>query len=89
MGVIRRTYAYLDKNSFLYLCKALVRRHIEYANQVWASHLRKDIETIENVQCRGTKQIPGFRNLTYEERLKKLDLSTLCYLRKRGYDRNV
>ena len=85
IGVIRITYSYLDKkNSFLYLHKALVRPHIEYAIQVWAPHLRKDIEAIEDVQCKASKQIPGFKNLTYEERLRELDLPTLCYRRNRG-----
>ncbi len=33
MGSIRRTYAYLDDDSFLLLYKAQVRPHLEYANQ--------------------------------------------------------
>ena len=63
MGVTRKTYAYLDKDSFLHLYKVLVRPHIEYGNQVWAPHCINDTETIENVQCRATKLIPGFRDL--------------------------
>ena len=30
MGLIRRSYTYLDKNSFRYLFKALIRPHLEY-----------------------------------------------------------
>ena len=41
MGIIRRTYTYLDERSFLCLYKALVRPHLEYANQVWAPHKAK------------------------------------------------
>lgn len=84
MGVIRRTYAHLDEESFLLLYKALVRPHLEYANQVWAPHLKKDINAIENVQRRATKRIPGFRDLSYQERLKHLNLPTLGYRRLRG-----
>ena len=36
----------------------------------------KDIEAIENVQKRATRQVPGMKGLTYEERLKKLNLFT-------------
>ena len=84
MGLIRRAYTYLDEENFLLLYKALVRPHIEYANQVWAPHLKKHIVEIENVQRRAAKLIPGFKNLTYEERLKRLNLPTLAYRRLRG-----
>ena len=39
---------------------------------------------IENVQCRSTKLIPGFKALSYEERLQKFKLPTLKYPRLRG-----
>ena len=39
---------------------------------------------IENVQRRSTKLIPGFKTLSYEERLQKLKLPTLKYRRLRG-----
>ena len=47
-------------------------------------HLIKDIETIENVQRRATNLIPGFRDLSYEGRLRVLNLPTLCFRRLRG-----
>ena len=42
------------------------------------------ITAIENVQRRATKLIPNMKNLTYEQRLKKLNLPTLTYRRLRG-----
>ena len=84
MGTIRRTYEYLDESSFLLLYKALVRPHLEYANQVWAPSLKKQETEIENVQRRATKLLPGFNELSYEERLQKLQLPTLKYRRIRG-----
>ena len=84
MGLIRRTCAYLDEESFLLLYKGLVRPHLEYANQVWAPYLKKDITALENVQRRATKQIPGFKDLSYENRLRRLKLPTLKYRRIRG-----
>ena len=44
----------------------------------------KHVEAIESVQRRATKQIPGLKNLSYPERLKKLKLPTLAYRRVRG-----
>ena len=57
---------------------------MEYANQVWAPRVLKHIDMIENVQRRATKLIPGFKNLSYEERLRKLKLPSLTYRRLRG-----
>ena len=39
---------------------------------------------IENVQKRATKQLPGMKELPYEERFKVLNLPTLAYRRGRG-----
>ena len=84
MATIRRVYSYMDKTTFLLLYKALVRPHVEYANQMWCPYLQKHIRSLENVQRRATRQLPGFAELTYEERLRKLELPTLAYRRHRG-----
>ena len=84
MGIIRRTYTYLDERSFKYLFQALVRPHLEYAAAVWSPYKIGDIESIENVQRRATKLIPSLKNLEYPERLKKLKMPTLKYRRLRG-----
>ena len=78
------TMEYMDINSFKLLYTSLVRPHIEYANQVWCPHLKKQIEAIVNVRQRATKQVPGLSTLTYEEILRKLKLPTLSYRRSRG-----
>ena len=44
----------------------------------------KYITALENVQCRATKLIPGYKELDYKERLKRLNLPTLSYRRLRG-----
>jgi len=84
MAVIRKTYSHLDEKSFLLLYKAIVRPHLEYANAVWAPHLKKHVDSIENVQRRATRQIVGLKDKTYEERLRHLKLPTLSYRRLRG-----
>ena len=84
VGLIRRTFSYLDPKTFLKLYTAFVRPHLEYAVAVWSPHLMKHIEMIEKVQIRATKLVDGFGNLTYQERLEKLQIPTLAYRRLRG-----
>ena len=69
---------------FLHLYRAQVRPHIEYANVVWHPYKIKDIETIERVQRRATKLIPGLKDRSYEQRLRTLGLFTLAFRRLRG-----
>ena len=84
LGAMRRSFEYLDIPTFRKLYAALIRPHVEYAHQVWCPYMKKDIVSIENMQKRATKMIPGLSKLSYEERLKKLKLPTLSYRRARG-----
>lgn len=34
LGIIRRSFNHLDKDSFMCLYKAMVRQNLEYANQI-------------------------------------------------------
>ena len=83
MRVIRRTFKFLNCNMFDLLYKSMVRSHLESAVCVWHPYKIKDITQIENVQRRATKMIPEMKKMTYEERLKKLNLPTLEYRRRR------
>jgi hypothetical protein len=84
MGIIRRTFQSLDANIFKPLFTTLVRPILEYGQILWNPHLKGDIRALEGVQRRATKQINGFKNLSYSERLKRLDLPTLRFRRLRG-----
>lgn len=83
-GTIKRTFKHMNEEIFKKLFCSHVRCQLEYANQFWSPHLRKDIDIIEAVQRRATKSIPGLKDMTYEQRLKKLELPTLSYRRLRG-----
>ena len=50
MGVIRRSFQFLDAYTFVKLYKSMVRCHLEYAVPVWFPYLIKDIEEVEAVQ---------------------------------------
>ena len=79
VGLIRRTFTHLDKETMKLLFVAMVRPHLEFANVAWSPQLNKDIDIIEAVQRRATKIIPGMTNMTYTERLKLMKLPSLKY----------
>ena len=82
LGIIRRTFSYLNKDSFLMLYKTYVRPHLEYGQQALHPYLAKDTECLEKVQRRATKLVQCLEHLPYEQRLKELGLYSL-------YDRRV
>ena len=84
VGLIRRSFTYLDKDVMRQLFCALVRPHLEFGNVAWSPRHKKEINLIEKVQERATKIIPGMKNMNYEQRLKAMKLPSLCYRRKRG-----
>ncbi len=53
LGLIFKTFTYMDKEMFLTLYKALVRPHIEYATVIWSPHYKKNkllLKTCKDVQ---------------------------------------
>ena len=84
LGLIRRSFSYITKESFLVLYKSYVRPHLEYCVQAWSPYLQRDKDILEKVQRRATKIVPGFEHLSYEERLKEFGLTTLEDRRIRG-----
>ena len=57
LGLIKRNFIYMDRNTFILLYKSLVRPHLEYANSVWSPHMKGVIEDIETIQKRATKLV--------------------------------
>ena len=57
LGIIFRTFTYIDEEMFLNLFKSIVRPHIEYATPIWSLLYKKDKIIIENVQRRATKLV--------------------------------
>ena len=84
VGLMRRSFTYVDCKSFRKIYTAFVRPHLEYAQSVWLPHLQKYVNMLENVQIRATKLVDGLGNLDYEERLKRLNLPSLAFRRFRG-----
>ena len=84
IGLIKRSFSFMDKELFLKLYKSLVRTHTDYGNSIGYHITKKNKQSIENLQRRATKMVPEIENLSYEERLRKLNLPTLEYHRRRG-----
>ena len=73
----------MEEKLFIVLYKALVRPLLEYGNVVWKPYFKKDSELLERVQRRATKIVKSVRNESYPVRLKRLNLPSLVYRRKR------
>ena len=84
LGIICRTFTYLNPEMFLSLYKSIVRPHLEYASVIWSTLYKKDKITLKNIQQRATRLIPAMKGKTYPERLKRLGLPTLEYRRERA-----
>ena len=57
LGVIRRSFDLLTKDTFIQLYNALVRPILEYGHSVWQPALKSLQNDIEDVQRRATKLI--------------------------------
>jgi len=84
LGMIRRSFMFVDRDLMTQLFTTMIRLHLEYCNVVWHPCLKQDIELLEGVQHRATKMVPGLAKLSYEERLQKMNLPSLVYHRTRG-----
>ena len=81
---ILNNFTYRDGNILIPLFKSLVRPILEYGNVVWSNGTKKLLNKIENVQRKFTKHVKGIYNLSYEKRLKKLQLPSIEYRQIRG-----
>ena len=83
VGLVKRAFSKLNPHSFKILYKSLIRPILEYCSVVWHPLYKGDEQEIEKVQRRATKLVPQLMELSYPERLRELNLTTLYYRRKR------
>ncbi len=74
---IKMSFTCLTKKIFISIYRALVRPHLEQSIQVNCPYLKKDIYHLERIQRAATRWVKGLRDLSYEDRLRKLKLQSL------------
>ena len=84
LGQLMRGCTWRDPANLTKLYKVYVRPHLDYAQASWAPWSQADIQTLEQVQQRFTRQVSGIVRLPYGERLERLGLTTLQARRERG-----
>ena len=78
-----RTFVTRDPKIMLSVFKSLILSRIDYGSQLWSPHKIKDITQIERVQRSFTSHIAGMRDLSYSDRLLRLNLYSLQRRRER------
>jgi len=73
----RRTFICHDHEFSVFLYTTYIRPLLEYCTEIWSPHHLQDIDAIEKVQKTFTKHLPGFYNISYPERLSRLNLKSL------------
>jgi hypothetical protein len=84
LGLLKHTFTHRGKRLWESLYKTYVRPHMEHAIQAWSPYLVEDIKVLERVQRRASKHIACLSGLDYEERIRRMGLTTLEARRKRG-----
>ena len=78
LGLIKRTCrAWKDTETLKTLYCTLVRSQVEYGSVVWSPCTSRNIDKLERIQRRGTKFILGQNDISYEDRLKCLNMLSL------------
>ena len=83
-GMLKSTFTNRDTDIWKKLYLTYIRPHLEFAAPVWNPYRVKDEELLEKVQHRATKVSFAMRGVPYEERCKRLGLTSLVDRRIRG-----
>ena len=73
-----------SKSNFKVLYTTYVRPHLDYCVQAVGPVFKQDINALEKIQCRATKLVKRLQNVSYQERLKQLNLSSMGDRIRRG-----
>jgi len=84
LGLIRKSFDYLELDMLVTLFVTIVRPTLEYSNPVWGPQFILDQRKLEKVQRRATRLLPSLADKPYPERLSSLQLPSLQYRRLRG-----
>ena len=77
MECIKHSRASKSKEVVFSLYLVLVRPHLEYCVQFWATQYKNDVKRLKSIKKRAIKLIKRLEGMSYEERLRTLGLSSL------------
>ena len=77
IGLIKKSFEFLDAPMLQTLYTSLVRPYFDYACVVWCPFQMGDMRIIEKVQRRATKIIPSLNDKLYYDHLVSLNLPSL------------
>ena len=81
---VKIAFMYFDVDMMKKLIVSLIRPRLEYAATVWSPYLKKDIRKLERVQRAATKLVPELKDLPYQQRLDRMQITSLEDRRERG-----
>ena len=77
LGIIARVFKGRNYKTILPLYKTFVRPFLEYNSVIWSPYTKKNDYKLEKIQIKMFNLIKGFRSLSYLDKLKKANLSSL------------
>jgi hypothetical protein len=83
-NLIMKCFVSKDRHSLMRAFQVYVRPLLEYCSTVWSPRFSKDSTSIEAVQRRFTKRLPGLGELNYPARLALLKVDSLELRRLRA-----
>ena len=70
-------FYFIDKDMMRKIITTMIRPKPEYAEVILSPHKKKHALKLETIQRIATKMVSEFKDLTYDERLKEMHLTTL------------
>ena len=68
---------FLDKDMMRKIITTMIRPKLKHAEVIWSPHKKKHELKLERIQRRATKMVSDLEGLTYKERLKGMQPTTL------------
>ena len=81
--ILKQTFLFLDKKTFLLLYISLIRPHLEYVDVIWYPKYKYQSISVKRVQRRATKLLMETRHMTHS-RVGILRVAFLMVWKTRG-----
>ena len=83
IGWVCRTFSSRNISFMRQIYVSILRPHIDYCSQLWGPGEGPQLDRLEKLQSYFTRLVPSIRNLTYTERLREMNISSI----QRRFDR--